>query len=90
MNPPREFLNQHRWHHDDLSELVVLVVHRGAPGDQRRVLGEAIADITGDGFTVAADDEAEDVVFIPFHRVLRVLRGGVTLWPASAEPAGSS
>jgi uncharacterized protein (UPF0248 family) len=83
----RELFNDRKWHRGDLRELVVTVRHRGAPGDERTVLGGEITDIRPGGLVVAVDVEVyedggveDGAVFIPWHRVLKVAAPEGILW----------
>lgn len=87
--PLRELLNDHKWHHQDLRELDILVVHRGAPNDQRVVAGWAIQEVTAtgivlDGFLGGLDDATGESTFVPYHRFLEVRRGSEVLWRKGA------
>lgn len=81
----REIFNRHKWHTGHLAVLTVFIRHRGAPGDERRLLGADIHEIGPRGLVVdAVDAEGEPVAegraFIPWHRVLRVVGPEGTLW----------
>ena len=68
----RDLFNQHKWHTGDLGVLTVVIRHRGAPADEKRVSGAEILEIAASGLTVRSDED-EAGVYIPFHRVLRVI-----------------
>ncbi len=83
----RELLNEHKWHRGDLAALRVVVAHRGAPGGEREIPGKDIREVRAQGLLVepvadidAPDDIADGSVFVPYHRVLRVLGPQGTLW----------
>jgi uncharacterized protein (UPF0248 family) len=84
----RDMLNARRWRDGDLDRVEIDVVHRGAPGDQRTVYGDAITAVVAEGVRLrashsswAAEDETDDgEVFIPFHRMIRVRHPDGTLW----------
>jgi len=87
----RELLNDHKWHLADLSRLRVIVRHRGAPDDEREIEGSSVLAIGPEGIEVQADagldaerDLEDGKVFIPFHRILRVVGEGV-LWQRKKE-----
>lgn len=82
----RELFNERKWSTGDLGALEVTIRHRGAPRDERLIPGHAIGAVSGNGFTVveagewsfSADDgdaplTSEGEVFVPWHRVLRVV-----------------
>lgn len=71
----RELLNDRKWHHQDLDRIRIVVRNRGSVNDESVVSGADIAEIRNDGLSLN-DDET----FIPYHRVLRVLIGGETLF----------
>lgn len=63
---PREVLNRLRWTEgESLREAVVWYVHRGAPGNVKKIAGASIISL-GRGFFDT--DEAT----IPYHRILRI------------------
>lgn len=83
----RDVLNSRRWHRQDLDELEIEIVHRGAPGDRRVLPGWAVTDIGGNGVTIdrfkAGDEVGDDAdleSFIPYHRVVEIRRAGEILW----------
>jgi hypothetical protein len=71
---PREVLNRLRWKEgESLADAVIWYVHRGVPGDVKRISGENVVSL-GKGFFET--DEAT----IPYHRILRIDRAGETLF----------
>ncbi len=73
----RNLLNERKWRQADLSSLSLVVRHRGAPEDERRISGGSILEIAAAGvFVEARDAEGEPIddgrAFIPYHRFLRV------------------
>lgn len=70
MNPIRKTLNDHKYNTHDLDAVTLVVRHRGAPGDEAFVHGNEIAEIKADGVQL----EGEDGAFIPYHRVLRIMK----------------
>lgn len=89
----RDLLNERRWRLGDLSDCVVIVLHRGAPDDRREIPGHAISAVLSGGLEVVAsaggwafDGDAApidviDTVVVPFHRVLEVRApDGTSLW----------
>lgn len=73
----RSLLNDRKWHHADLEAISLVVRHRGAPDDQRRISGGAILEIAAAGlFVEARDAEGEPLddgrAFIPYHRILAI------------------
>jgi len=71
---PREVLNRLRWTDgESLEEALIWYVHRGAPGNVRKIAGESIISL-GRGFFDT--DEAT----IPYHRILRIDFRGKTLF----------
>lgn len=72
---PREVLNGIRWMKGDLSNVTVTYVHRGAPGDQRTIRGEDIAEL-GRSFFKVGDGQ------IPYHRIIRIEKDGEEVFRA--------
>ncbi len=71
---PKEVLNRLRWTDgESLEEAVIWYVHRGAPGNVRKIAGASIISL-GRGFFDT--DEAT----IPYHRILRIDCRGMTLF----------
>lgn len=74
----REELNKLRWHPKlDLRDATVTILHRGAPGDVRTIIGDDIKEL-GRAFMRVLAPEGE--VYIPYHRILRIEAGGRVLW----------
>jgi len=71
---PREVLNRLRWTEgESLEEAVVWYIHRGAPGNVRKIVGASIIALRRGFFDT---DEAT----IPYHRILRIDYRGMTLF----------
>ncbi len=76
---PREVLNRLRWTEgESLDGAVVWYVHRGAPGNVKKIDGSRIISL-GRGFFET--DEA----MIPYHRILRIDCGGKILFEKNAS-----
>ena len=65
MNPIRSQLNDHKWKSHDLERVTLVIIHRGAPGDEAFIHGHEIAEIGADGVQL----EGEEGAFIPYHRI---------------------
>lgn len=84
----RDWFNERKWRDDDLVSLEIDVVHRGAPGDRRTVLGGWIRSVAPTGLVLAPeaglveeeDEEAGEDVFLPYHRILEVRGPTGTVW----------
>jgi uncharacterized protein (UPF0248 family) len=71
---PRDVLNRLRWTEgESLEEAVIWYVHRGAPGNVKKIDGTCIISL-GRGFFET--DEAT----IPYHRILRIDYNGRILF----------
>jgi uncharacterized protein (UPF0248 family) len=71
---PREVLNRLRWTDgESLERAIVWYVHRGAPGNVKKISGTSIISL-GRGFFDT--DEAT----IPYHRILRIDYNGKTVF----------
>ena len=78
---PRDTLNKLMWHPGfDLRDAKVTIVHRGAPGDVKVIVGSDIKEL-GSAFMRVVAPEGE--VEIPYHRILRIEMRGQTLWRKS-------
>jgi uncharacterized protein (UPF0248 family) len=53
-----------------LSDFIVVILHRGAPGDRREIDGVRIKTVQKDGFWYI--NEFNEEVFIPGHRILEL------------------
>jgi uncharacterized protein (UPF0248 family) len=77
----RDILNRARWASEDLHTLRVVVVHRGAPGDQRVIAGSSILDVQPEGIEVAPAEAEAESVFVPYHRFLAIQAAdGGAIW----------
>lgn len=81
----RDLFNRHKWHSGDLSALTVVIRHRGAPDDERRLSGATILEIGASGLIVEAQDAEGAPVddgraYIPYHRILRVIAPDAVLY----------
>ena len=66
----RDALNELKWKYDnDLKNVKVYYVHRGAPGDQKVIDGEDIVDL-GRSFIELKGGE------IPYHRAFKIKMDG--------------
>jgi uncharacterized protein (UPF0248 family) len=66
----KDVLNELRWRKDRrLTDAVICYVHRGAPGDERRISG---ADIRELGSSFFSTSEAT----VPYHRIFRIEYAG--------------
>lgn len=76
----RDTLNDHKWNRQDLDAIELLVVHRGAPNDQRVIPGSQIESIHAGGVMVFSALSLDGLHFLPYHRVLelRAQAGGDT------------
>lgn len=98
MTTLRDILNRARWGAENLHDLEVVVVHRGAPDDRRAIAGSRIVAVLPAGIEVAPDADESDSVFVPYHRFLQVRQSqGAALWskehgvlPTPAAPALSA
>ncbi|MCJ7463730.1 MAG: DUF504 domain-containing protein [Thermoplasmata archaeon] len=71
---PRDVLNRLRWTKgESLREAIVWYVHRGVPGNVKKIAGASIISL-GRGFFDT--DEAT----IPYHRILRIDYNGRILF----------
>ena len=72
----KDALAQLKWkdHVEDWSAVSVTIRHHGAPGDVKRIRGDRITDLMTSFFEVDAETE------IPYHRILRIERDGVTVY----------
>ena len=66
MTYPREVLNEIKWRHNALDEVLVTYVHRGAPGDVLTISGKDIVEL---GRSFFSTGEAT----IPYHRIVRIV-----------------
>ncbi|WP_340818104.1 RNA repair domain-containing protein [Methanolobus sp. WCC4] len=72
---PRDIFNELKWKEDlDLNECTVEYIHRGAPGNTKRVSGEDITDIGHSFFTLIPD------TMIPYHRILKIRYKGEAIY----------
>ncbi|MFA5862463.1 MAG: RNA repair domain-containing protein [Candidatus Thermoplasmatota archaeon] len=82
MHGPREVLNRLKWA-DSLESVEVWYVHRGAPNDERMVWATGIKSLGRSFFEIEA--AAGRSGSIPYHRVLRIVRGQDIIWSRTRE-----
>ncbi len=86
MPTPRDVLNELKWRHDALEEVLVWYRHRGAPDDERAVGGDKILELGRSFFRVQGPAGGTT---LPYHRVLRIEREGRLVWERRRDmPAG--
>lgn len=80
----RDLLNKHKWYHENLDSLEIVIRHRGAPDDERVICGALIQEVKANGFTTfdlsATDIGTMSLSWIPYHRVLTVQASEDVLW----------
>ena len=71
----REKLNQILWSRDP-RDYEVIFIHRGAPGNLKRVRCDRITETAPRHFVI------DDDTIVPYHRVVEIrrIKGGETLW----------
>ncbi len=57
----------------------VVILHRGAPDDRKRINGDQITEIKKDHFSYI-NFETKEEVYIPMHRVLEIWMGKELVW----------
>jgi RNA 3'-terminal phosphate cyclase (ATP) len=81
MSSIRDLLNRARWRDGDLHALEIRVLHRGAPGDERVILGSRIQAAKANGIELTPENDESDSIFVPYHRFLSMVGGdGNVLW----------
>lgn len=90
MSTIRAILNREKWASGrGLDDVEVVIVHRGAPRNVRVIRGRDIRDIAPralicvDGASTGGSCDgsgSDEVVVIPFHRILLIRRGSQTIW----------
>ncbi len=73
-----EELNRLKWT-GKLPGAKITIIHRGAPDNQKLVLGGNITEIKK-GHFMCLDDETGNETYIPMHRVLSIELEGKILW----------
>ena len=72
------FLNEHRWRYADLEHLDIAIQPQGPEDpDGDWIFGHQIEAVEAQGVAIA---DWEGLIWIPYHRVLRVILKGVTVW----------
>ncbi|HXZ24202.1 MAG TPA: RNA repair domain-containing protein [Methanomassiliicoccales archaeon] len=76
---PHTVLNRLKWTEgEDLAEAKITYLHRGAPGDERRIEGSEIIELERSFFVT---DDAK----IPYHRIRRIEYRGRVLFNSEAK-----
>ena len=78
-HPLRYLLNEIKWTKKIQDDFVICYIHRGAPGNTRRINFSYIGKIGKGWFEIT---EGRDLVYIPFHRIIYVIdtRTNEVLW----------
>ncbi len=74
-----------RLYHDpqyDFVRVRVDYINRGAPSDMSTVSGSSIRSLEAGGMKIKSDART---VYIPYHRILRILYDGLPLWERGAK-----
>ena len=77
----RTVLNKIFWdQREDRKNYELTFVHRGVPGDLRRIHCKMIAHLEPSGFIYQNEEKEE--TFIPYHRIreIRDIRDGKVIW----------
>lgn len=82
----KDVLNELKWRHDALDEVTIVYRHRGAPRDERAVDGSTVVDLGNSFFAVEGPDGPTEV---PYHRILRIERGGEAVWTRREDHPGA-
>ena len=74
----REIFSRMKWAPGEkVSDYIVIFVTRGAPGNIEKVNGEKIVKVGKGAIEV---DLHGEIKYIPFHRIVAVIRRGEVLW----------
>jgi hypothetical protein len=72
---PRDIFNELKWKDDlEINECSIEYIHRGAPGNTKKVSGEDIKNIGHSFFTIIPD------TMIPYHRILKIKYKGEIIY----------
>lgn len=71
-------LNKLKWT-GKLQDCRLVILHRGAPGDEKLILGSQITEIKKSHFLYREEGRKEET-YIPMHRVLRVVLEEKIIW----------
>jgi uncharacterized protein (UPF0248 family) len=74
---PKEVLDRLKWAEGRLKEASIIIVHRGAPHDLRKISGSDIVSTNRSFMYVRSGSET---VAIPYHRIVRIEVGGEKVW----------
>jgi uncharacterized protein (UPF0248 family) len=78
LNFAANLLNRLKWT-KQLPESEIVILHRGAPKDRKRIKGDHITEIKKDHFS-HLDIETRKESHIPMHRVLEIWMGEKLVW----------
>ncbi len=76
----QDFFNKVKWHLESLDKVKVTIIHRGAPNDQREILGKDIHGIRSGSLTLNALDDEGDFIRIPYSRILTISYDDKIIW----------
>jgi len=72
---PRDLLNKIKWDAKyNMSNLTVIILHRGAPNDAKEIVGDEIVDIGPNFF------ELINGTMIPYHRIIEIRYRGEVIY----------
>lgn len=78
------FMNRLKWT-EKLPQSEVVILHRGAPGDRKNIMGDQITEIKRDHFCYLDFDNSEET-YIPMHRVLEIWMQKNLVWKKRPKP----
>jgi uncharacterized protein (UPF0248 family) len=71
----RHIINMILWHPEmDINEIKITYIHRGAPGDLKKINGNSIKRVER-GFLILNDGNQ-----IPYHRIVKIEINNKILW----------
>lgn len=71
----RHIINMILWHPEmDINEIKITYIHRGAPGDLKKINGNSIKRVER-GFLILSDETQ-----IPYHRIVKIEINNKILW----------
>jgi uncharacterized protein (UPF0248 family) len=68
--------------HYDFSKVSLDYTNRGAPDDRSTICGDHIHHLRAGGMEI---DSAWGTIYIPYHRILRILYEGQMVWEKSVK-----
>lgn len=70
--------------HYDFGKVSIDYINRGAKNDRSTIFGDRVRSLEAGGMEI---ESAMGMIYIPYHRILRILYEGQTIWERGVDKA---